>query len=236
LRLSVCTALAVLLVTGCTTTNPEDPWQAFNRQTFAFNDALDRAVLEPVATAWHFLPDIVESGVSNFFENLGVPWTFANDLLQAKPIAAGHDLTRFLLNSTVGVAGFIDVASRIDVEENAEDFGQTLGFWGIPPGPFLMLPVFGPSNPRDTAGRVADVIGNPFFYVSPGWIGTAAGAVELVNARAQVLEVIRGEREAALDYYVFLRDAYTQNRRRRIHGDVLSQPADEDLYHVDEDL
>ena len=132
----------LLLSSACSTAAGPDPWRGYNEPVFGFNDGLDRYLLGPVARGWDWLaPGFVLTGVDNFFRNLDMPRTFVNDVLQAKPVPAAHDFGRFVVNSTVGVAGFVDVASMIGIRENREDFGQTLGYWGTPSGPFAILPV-----------------------------------------------------------------------------------------------
>ena len=144
-----------------------DPWEPFNRKVFAFNEALDRYALEPVATGWDtVMPHRVELCVENFFDNLLLPTRFANDLLQLKPWEAYETLWRAVVNTTVGLGGLFDPASAWQIHKSDEDFGQTLGYWGTPPGPYLVLPLLGPSNPRDTAGMVVDSMA----YVPPYFV------------------------------------------------------------------
>lgn len=232
--------LALLLLSsgsGCASPIRDDPWQPVNRPVFSFNEGLDQYVLEPVAEYWHRLPDAVETGIGNAFENLSTPWTAANNLLQIKPLRTVQDLARFAVNSTTGVAGLFDVASRVGLPAHKEDFGQTLGVWTVPTGPYWVLPFWGPASPRHAVGRMVDTLGNPFFYLRPGWIGVTAGGVELINTRAQYLEIVRDFREGAVDYYVFVRDAYMQTRRSDVRDEVAPAAEDtEDLYYPDEDL
>jgi phospholipid-binding lipoprotein MlaA len=236
--------LALLLGAGCAGSGGPDPWQGANRRIFAFNEGVDRFVLEPVATGWDFvLPELAQRGIRNFFGNLDMPVVFLNDLLQAKPVAAGQDLARFLVNSTLGLAGFVDVASRLRIPENDEDFGQTLGSWGTPSGPYVVLPLLGPSTVRDALSRPIDGLTAPWWYFVPLFVTVSVTGVEIVNLRAFYLEEIRESRELAFDYYVFVRDAYLQNRERRVRDarprgdeerDDLYFPDDEDdLYFPD---
>jgi phospholipid-binding lipoprotein MlaA len=205
---------------------------------FGFNEGVDRWVLEPVATGWDWvLPERVQDGISNFFFNLDMPRVFLNDLLQGKPVAAGEDLGRFLVNSTVGIVGFIDVASRLDIPHNDEDFGQTLGRWGIPGGPYVVMPLLGPFTVRDVIAYPVDVFSRPHIYFVSTAVSAGAAVVEVTNTRADFLEEVRENRETALDYYVFIRNAYLQNRERRVN-DASQPPPDreEDLYYLDEEL
>jgi phospholipid-binding lipoprotein MlaA len=206
-----------------------------NRGIFWFNDQADQWVVEAVATGWDVvMPERAERSISNFFANLRFPVVFLNDVLQGKPGAAAIDVGRFMVNTTIGVGGLFDPASIWGIERHNEDFGQTLGVWGVPPGPYLVLPILGPSNPRDTAGIPVDWVFSvtPLFLSSFWWTG--AGVVNIVNARAQVLDEIAQAKEAALDYYVFVRNAYYQRRVAQINDeseDGGRGPA-EDLYDV----
>jgi phospholipid-binding lipoprotein MlaA len=227
--------LGALALAGLGCASSPDPWEGMNRGTFWFNERVDRAVLEPVATGWDWLlPERVETSVSNFFDNLFLPVVFVNDLLQAKPVAAGQDAGRFVVNTTAGVAGFFDVASRIGIPENDEDFGQTFGRWGCPPGPYLVLPLLGPSSVRDALGRVADSASTVYGYFVPWTVTAGLAAVETVNTRAALLEEIRQGREESLDFYVFLRSAYLENREHRVRDRVVLSDED-DLYYIDEE-
>ena len=190
-----------------------DPWIRLNRGIFWFNDGADVYVLEPVAKGWHYvMPDRVETSVSNFFSNVRFPVIFINNLLQGKVGPAVIDFGRFAVNSTIGIGGLFDPATSWGLPRHNEDFGQTLGYWGIPPGPYLVLPLLGPSNPRDTAGLPVDYVFSvtPFLLSSFWWTG--AGVVNIVNARAQIIDEVRNAKEASVDYYVFVRNAYYQRR------------------------
>ena len=246
--------LAALLLAGCATaptapTAPgaqpaaagdgdpvvHDPLERMNRGIFAFNEGIDRWFLEPVATGWDFvMPDPVELAIQHFFRNLNFPVVFVNDLLQAKPVAAVEDLGRFMINSTAGVAGFFDPATHLGMPESDEDFGQTLGVWGVPAGPYLVLPVLGPSNPRDTGGLVVDSATRVYTFFLPIYVNIASTSVSIVNRRSRLLETIREERKAAFDFYAAVRNAYVQRRENQI-GDrkPKSEESDDDLYDVD---
>jgi len=216
-----------------------DPWEPLNRKTFAFNEGLDRWILEPVAEAWDFvMPELVQTGVSNVFANLSTPVHLTNDLLQAKPLEAYETLWRGVVNSTVGIAGVFDVATMWEIHESDEDFGQTLGYWGVPGGPYLVLPLLGPSNPRDTLGLVGDSAAHPVRWFVPFYVSAPAAAVDIVNRRAAALESVRAERASAFDFYVFVRSAYVQFRDNRIHDrpeDEEKEAADDDLYYYDDE-
>lgn len=214
-----------------------DPWEPMNRGIFAFNETLDDWVLEPVAIGWDFvLPDLVQSSVSNFFQHLLMPVRIANDLLQLKPFYAMEDSARFIFN-TAFVVGLFDSATVAGIPRHTEDFGQTLGRWGVPPGPYLVLPIFGPSSPRDTVGLAVDSVGAVQSFFITYYILIGAAAVNVVNERSQVIEEVRAERAAAFDFYVAVRGAHTQYRENQVR-DRASKPAeadDEDLYYLDEE-
>jgi phospholipid-binding lipoprotein MlaA len=213
LALAVSTTLA-----GCATgPNPRDPYEKFNRQMFKFNDAVDRVALKPAATAYkQVLPTFVQTGVSNFFGNLSDLWTGANNLMQGKGQDGMSDLTRFALNSTFGLVGLLDIASEAGLHKHNEDFGQTLGAWGMPSGPYLMLPLLGPSTVRDTVVMPIDIAADPWAYKDPvNWRNVGTG-VRAIDQRAAVLDASNLMEEAALDRYEFIRDGFLQRRLSRI--------------------
>jgi phospholipid-binding lipoprotein MlaA len=233
-------ALAVLAFgSACSTAQGPDPWRGYNQPVFGFNDGLDRFVLGPVARGWDWLvPEFVLTGVDNFFRNLDLPRTFVNDLLQGKPLDASHDVGRFVVNSTVGVAGFADVASRIGIRDNDEDFGQTLGRWGVPPGPYGLLPVLPfRCTVRDWLAYPLDFALDPLFVVGLV-IGTpiyGSGVVDVVNRRAINDEQIEENRREAIDWYVFVRDACLQDREGEVRDDKhRTGEEEEDLYEIEE--
>lgn len=187
-----------------------DPWEGYNRAVFTFNDTLDFYVLRPAATGYdRIMPNPLQNGVSNFFSNLGEIKTIANSVLQLKLKQAGLDTTRFLVNSTVGLFGFIDIGSRIGLEKHDEDFGQTLGYWGVPSGPYLVLPLFGPNTVRDTSGMVPDYYVSPYRAVHHDLTGYSITALDVLDLRASLLDI---EKLVAGDRYTFFRDAYLQRR------------------------
>ncbi len=231
---------------GCATTtatDPRDPWEGMNRHTQAFNDSLDEYILEPVAKGYDWvMPTFASTGVSNFFSNLRDIKVTINDFLQGKFTQGSMDAGRFLVNTTAGVAGFVDVATMIDLPKHDEDFGQTLGYWGVPSGPYLVIPFWGPSTIRGLTGRVGDAAMNPLtytFFLSDTFAASAAsfGAymVDVVDRRAEVLGLEKVAEEAA-DPYEFYRDSYLQMRDSLINDGEVPDVDDEFGYEYDEDV
>jgi phospholipid-binding lipoprotein MlaA len=216
-----------------------DPWETMNRGIFTFNDAVDRYLLEPVAIGWDtVVPEPAERGLANFFANVAAPRRIANDLLQGKLDKAGNDFGRFLINTSFGGLGFFDPATAQGIPRGDEDFGQTLGVWGSPAGPYLVLPFFGPSSPRDTAGLVVDTLLSPEFYFAPWYVSYPATGTRVINARALALESVRAERESAFDLYSAVRSAYVQYRINQVRDREAApegQDADESLYDLEEE-
>lgn len=227
-----------LLLAGCATTgerSPADPFEPANRGVFAFNDGVDRAVLRPTARAYQEVtPKWFRTGVGNFFTNLAYPGTILNQLLQGKIVAAGQDTLRFVLNSTLGLAGVLDPASDANLPIHDEDLGQTLGVWGVPAGPFLMLPLLGPSTVRDLPSKVADRFLEPFYWYDYGnerWISLA---LDLVDTRARLLP-LDATLARAFDRYAFIRNAYLQRRLYQVYdGNVPEELIDEPLEDPEE--
>lgn len=211
-------AVAVFLV-GCAGTNPRDPLEPFNRVVYKANDALDRAILKPVAKGYRAaVPLPIRSGVSNLLDNLRDVPTALNGVLQGRFRQAASDTGRFVINSSIGILGIFDVASHMGLQKHDEDFGQTLGLWGLGSGPYLMLPLLGPSTVRDGSGLIVDFATTPATYAFKGGTqGWTALGVRIVDQRASLLDAERILEEAALDRYYFLRDAYLQRRERLIH-------------------
>ncbi|GAB4465138.1 MAG: hypothetical protein OHK0044_03390 [Burkholderiaceae bacterium] len=222
----VLAAGAVVLAAGACATippdagrDPVDPLERVNRHVFEFNDRVDRAVLKPIAQGYvTVVPDPVRGCVSNFFANLGDVSNAANNLLQGKPVEAVSDICRIAINTTIGLLGCFDVASKMGLEKHNEDFGQTLGRWGLGSGAYLVLPVLGPSTVRDAVGRVPDA------YVDPARAGgdsvrarNTLFALETIDLRARLLDAERLLEAAALDKYRFTRDAYLQRRRNLVY-------------------
>ena len=229
--------LAGLGLTACASTSGtpaalDDPLETVNRPVFSFNDGLDRQILEPVARGWEAItPHSVVVHIDQFFENLQTPGYFVNDLLQGDVRQSGVEMFRFLLNSTVGLAGLFDPASHyLGLESRDEDFGQTLGVWGVPSGPYLMLPVAGSYAARDLAAAPVDLALNAWTLV-PG-----VGLVYTINRRSLRIEEFREARGAALDLYVFLRDSYQQSREAAVmNSDSPEEAPSDDFYELDED-
>lgn len=240
-RRASCVSAVVLLVAALAASpaaaQEEDPWEGFNRSIFAFNEWLDLRVLIPVAKGWDFVvPEVAQTGLENAYQNLNMVIVMGNDILQLKPMPVAEDLGRIVVNTTVGIGGLFDVATKIGIPENDEDFGQTLGYWGIPAGPFLMLPLFGPSNVRDTVGLAVDSASQPVSYFIPYYATIPGNAVIILNRRAIFLEEIDDLRETSLDYYSFQRNAFVQYRIHAIEDrDVPDAEEEEDLYYFDEE-
>lgn len=213
-----------LLLAGCATTgerNATDPLEPANRKVYAFNHGVDRYTLKPAAKAYErALPKLVRTSVGNFFDNLSYPGTIVNQLLQGKLKEAGQDTLRFTLNTTLGIGGLFDPASDANLPRHDEDLGQTLGRWGVPPGPYLMLPLLGPAHLRDVPSQVFDRLLEPFYWYDYGaerWISLG---ISLVDKRARLLP-LDAALERTYDPYGFIRNAYTQRRLFQVYdGDV----------------
>jgi phospholipid-binding lipoprotein MlaA len=239
-KLSLSLAL-VLLVSGCATQANKDPLEGVNRGVYKFNDVADKVIIKPVATAYKAVtPTPVRKGVNNFFNNLGSITTVLNDLLQLKFANAFTDAGRFVINSTFGVAGLIDVAGMDKIPLHKEDFGQTLGYWGAGNGAYLVLPIIGPSSVRDTTGLVFDTFtSDPIQLVhrkgniaASNWLRVG----QLVDKRTELLDAKDIVDDASLDPYAFSRDAYLQRRASLIADGVTSdKPANDGFEPADED-
>jgi phospholipid-binding lipoprotein MlaA len=218
--------LAVALALGGCATGPQavahDPLEPLNRGIYAFNDALDTAVVKPVATAYRDVtPRPVRTGVHNFFNNLEDLWSSVNALLQAKPQAAAENFMRFNVNTFLGLAGLLDIATEMGIERTSLDFGHTLGHWGMPAGPYLVLPLLGPSSVRDATGRIADSAADGLNQaVDHTATYNAAQVLRLTDKRANLLRATDMLDQVALDKYSFTRDAYLQRRASQIHPDA----------------
>ncbi len=228
--------LAVLILaalTGCaslpqnTQSDPRDPFERGNRAVFRFNDSLDRAVGRPVARAYvRVVPRPIRSGLDNLLQNASYPRVIVSQLLQGKIAATGHDTGRLLVNTIMGLGGLFDVATDIGLDRHDEDFGQVLGKWGVPPGPYLMLPVLGPSSMRDAFGEIPDQLTNATHYIAASTTRNGVTVFRLVNDRANLLD---GEAllSRAADPYVFVRSAWLQHREYKVRdGDVGANPQD----------
>jgi phospholipid-binding lipoprotein MlaA len=207
-------------LTACTTVSspsPADPLEGFNRSMFGFNETVDQAALRPLAKGYQTVtPPEVRTCIGNFFSNLGDIAVAVNNLLQGKPKAAGSDLCRVALNSTLGILGFVDVASELGFQKNNEDFGQTLGVWGVSPGPYLVLPFFGPSSFRDATGSLVDSPLAPVRHVNDIRTRNTLFVVQAVDKRERLLSVTDLADRVALDKYAFMRDGYLARRESLI--------------------
>lgn len=208
------------LLQGCATgPNPRDPFEPFNRSVYRFNDGLDAAIIKPVAQAYQgALPSPVRTGVSNFFGNLSDVWTFVNNVLQAKPQAAADSFVRVGVNTLIGLGGVLDWATEMGVERHREDFGKTLGHWGVATGPYLVLPVLGPSTVRDAAALVIDSKGGLVMEFNSVATRNSLYALRAVDLRASLLRAGDVLDQAALDKYAFTRDSHLQRRGVVIEG------------------
>lgn len=224
-------AIIILLIgmVGCATTeqrtgplNPEDPWEDTNRNIYAFNDALDRNVFIPVAEAYAFVvPQPVRTCINNIFLNLGEVWSFINSNLQGRHEDAINTFGRFMLNTTMGLGGCFDLASSNGAPRISNDFGTTLGVWGVEPGPFVVLPIIGASTVRDTGGRVVDLYVNQVGWgqlVTNSDLRNSMYGLEFIDRRESLLDVTKTIDKTAIDRYSFIRDAYLQHRKALVRG------------------
>lgn len=213
--------------------DPRDPLEGYNRSMYQFNQAVDRAVMTPAAKTYtNIVPQPARTGVSNFFANLGDVWSFVNNVLQAKPEPALSSMWRVLINTTVGLGGVLDPATEMRLTRYREDFGQTLGYWGVPAGPYLVLPLLGPSSLRDTAALPVDWYGHPISFVDNVRLRNVLTPMRFVDTRASLLGVTNLMQQAALDPYAFERDAFLQKRRNDVYdGDP---PSSAERYDLDE--
>lgn len=226
--------LIVAMLQACTAVpykNPRDPMESWNRSVFSFNDSVDRAVVKPVATAYQqVLPQWMRTGIGNFFNNLDDAWSFVNNALQLRGQYTADSFGRFMVNSTMGLGGLLDVASEMGMERRSANFGLTLGTWGVAPGPFVVLPFLGSSTLRDTLALPIDRQGNLVNALEDVPTRDALVILSVIDLRAGYLkagDVIDG---AALDRYSFTRDAYLQRRRNQVYD---GNPPDEDTTSVD---
>ena len=237
LALSACTLLALTLLGGCATTgasqakNPRDPWEGMNRGIYKFNDVVDRATLKPVAKGYKkVMPEWFRHGVGNFFSNLQYPATIINQLLQGKAKLAARDTGRLLTNTLLGFGGILDPASRVGLDKNDEDLGQTLGMWGVPSGPFIMLPFLGPTTIRDAPSSFAEFFLDPLTYSDVQWeVLWGMRALDIVDVRAQYL-ALDPVIQRSYDPYAFVRNSWLQRREYQVRdGDVPEENLEEGL-------
>ena len=212
-QLCVCASVLVVPFVAQAATE-EDPWESINRPIYTFNDVLDTYALKPLAQGYQFVtPQFLEDGIHNMFRNIGDVGNLANDILQVKPHAAGVDTARLLMNTTLGLAGFFDVGTKMGLHRNDEDFGQTLGYWGMPSGPYVMLPFLGPSTLRDAPSKYVDSYAEPYRYMHDIPARNMALGMDVIDTRASLLSA---EKLINGDKYVFIRNAYLQNREFKV--------------------
>lgn len=229
---SLCAALLLAVaVAGCATSgdNPRDPLEPLNRAVFAFNDRVDGAVLKPVAKGYRaVLPGFVRTGISNFFSNVEDVWICINDLLQGKLQRGFEDFGRVFFNSTFGIVGVFDFASDVGMRKNNEDFGQTLGWWGVGSGPYLVLPLLGPSTVRDGFAFLVDTQADLVWRIEDVSLRNAAVGIRFVGRRAELLDATSIIEQAALDKYAFVREASLQRRRNLVYDGYPPREKDDD--------
>ena len=234
------TVMATLSLSGCgpKLAKPDyDPLEPMNRRVFWFNDQLDVHAIEPAAKAWNYVvPDDVQQALERVVTNSAFPVRLVNSLLQGKLQSSGIVVSRFVINTVAGVGGLFDPAATMGLERQEEDTGQTLGRWGIPAGPYLVIPLLGPSTVRDAVGLAADGFMSVWPYFSPFYVDFTVGTVTFINLRSLALDDIQEAKAVSLDYYTFIRNAYIQRRNAQLHdGAVLSEEQQKDLYEYDLD-
>ncbi len=227
-------------MTGCATTKDPDPFETVNRRIFAFNEGLDQSFVKPIAQGYDsILPGPLTLGIHNFFSNLNDIGVVANDLLQLKFKQAAFDTGRFLINSSIGLLGLVDVASELNLPKHEEDLSQTLAYWGVGNGPYMILPFFGSSTVRDTVGWGMDTFLDPLYYAGAESETEALTAYGIKNldTRAQLLSAEKILQSAALDKYSYLRDAYLSRREYLVYdGQVPEKEVDDEDLFDDDDL
>ena len=215
--------VAPTLLLGCASkpdreVDPRDPLEPFNRATFRFNMDFDKAFVQPIARGYQKVtPEPVDRGITNFFDNLADVTSAVNNVLQFKMSRAGSDVGRIFINSTVGVLGFIDVATNVGLPSYKEDFGQTLGYWGLEPGAYLVTPLLGPSSMRDAIGMGGDIVMDPLVNLKKHQVHWGLVGVRLIDRRADLLTTTEIVEEASIDLYSFVRDAYLQRRQTLVY-------------------
>ena len=236
-----CAALVTLIgigLTGCATTtktDPRDPWEDWNRDVQSFNDGVDDYVMKPVAQGYKWVtPEVVDQGITNFYSNINDISVFLNDFLQFKALQGGQDAGRFMINTVAGLGGFFDVANYVGLPKHKEDFDQTMAVWGIPSGPYIVLPFFGPSTPRGVGGLVGDSATNPINYFAPMVVPFISGTLRVTDQHADSESEFKILDAAAQDRYQFIRDSYFQERTNKIHDG--NPPADDELEKAEQEL
>jgi len=225
--------LLALIIVPSAYASDDDPLEPMNRAIFEFNEIVDDNVLKPIAKGYKYVtPDPVEVGISNFFSNLGEIGTITNDLLQLKFAQAGRDTMRFFLNSTLGIFGIFDVATPLGLSKNKEDFGQTLGFWGVPDGPYLVLPFLGPSSFRDGPSMIVDYELSPVEQLHHEE-RQVLQTLDIVDTRARLLRATKILDTAAKDKYIFIRESYLQKRESQVNDGNVKEEFEIDVHSVD---
>jgi phospholipid-binding lipoprotein MlaA len=221
--------LCLLWLCGCatlpagTTRSPRDPWERMNRTTYKLNTALDHAILRPVARGYHrVVPPFAQNGVSNFLSNLSYPKVMINDVLQGQFRAFANDTARLLMNTTFGVGGLFDPATRAGLDRNDRDFGQTFGKWGIKSGPYVVLPLFGPSDVRDAIGKLPEYFADPRYFIRNPWWEWSLWGLGVINARVGLLPLDPSV-DSAYDPYALVRNVYLQGRDFKVYGETSDQ-------------
>ncbi len=212
--------LLLLGLTACASKHSAatDPWEGYNRAMFSFNEGVDRALIKPVAKGYEWLvPTPVNTIITNFFSNIGDVWVSTNNLFQGKIREAGSDLSRVVLNSSLGIGGLVDVATDMGFDKHDEDFGQTFGHWGMGDGPYFVLPFLGASTLRDAFGQVVDWGADPLTHVNPDKVHYPLVGLRLIDTRADLFPAEKMFEAGAIDKYTYLRDAYLQHRRYVIY-------------------
>jgi phospholipid-binding lipoprotein MlaA len=226
--------VAAALLAGCATTgqgNRADPWEGWNRKVYAFNEGLDTAVLRPVATTYRdVVPEPVRTGVTNVFAHIGDVWSAVNNMLQGKPGNGLRDVMRFGTNTLFGLFGIFDVAAEAGLERQGEDFGQTLGVWGVGAGPYIVWPVLGPSSLRESVALPLELQVSPTLYTDDRGTQVGISVLQVVNTRANLLGATRMLDDIALDKYSFVRDGYLQRRRSLVYDGDPPEVRDEEDY------
>lgn len=214
-------ALLVMALQGCATVksaDARDPWESMNRSVYNFNDAVDAIAVKPVARVYDkVVPKFVQTGVHNFFGNLGDVWSMANSALQLKGQHAAESFMRVSVNTFFGLGGVLDIATEMRLDRHKEDFGQTLGFWGVKPGPYVVLPIFGPSTLRDTVAFPVDYKGDPIRQINDDATRYGLVTLRVTDVRVGLLQAVDTLKEASLDPYTFVRDAYLQKRQNDVY-------------------
>ena len=234
-------ASSLALLCACATAGGEDPnpdpIEPANRASFAFNDTLDVYALAPAATGWTWITfEGLRVAIGRAMDNLSFPQRLVGNLFQGKLVNTASEIARFTLNSTAGLLGFFDPAAELGLGPHDEDFGQVLACWRVPAGPYLMIPLLGPSNPRDAVGQLVDSVLASGPVIASPIAGAILGAVDTINSRALLLQPMRDAKAGSLDYYVFVRDAYTQHRANQISNrQGPAESDDDDLYELEED-